>query len=235
MTEKNDWHPYCVQFNHIADRHSWTNQQRLDKLIECLRDQALNSFTSRSKTVQQDYQSICKKMDERFGKKDLPHIIKRQLQDLRQFSEESPEEYAERAQELSTDGYPGTQDGFIQIVATDAFLKGCLDKKAALTAMHKDPTDLDTALQYVQSAVTNQRVILGIKKSDIGIERVTFQESYMERETELDEEPLTSIRAVYRKETGGDEMYKSLESRIKKTEDDLQETKSAVLQVLDIL
>lgn len=101
--------------------------------------------------------------------------------------------------------------------------------------MDKDPTDLDTALQYVQSAVTNQRVILGIKKSDIGIGRVTFQESYMERETELYEEPLTSIRAVYRKETGGDEMYKSLESRIKKTEDDLQETKSAVLQVLDIL
>ena len=35
---KNDWRPYCVQFNHIANRHSWTNQQSLDKLIECLRD-----------------------------------------------------------------------------------------------------------------------------------------------------------------------------------------------------
>jgi hypothetical protein len=28
---KNDWRPYCVQFNHIANRHSWTKQQRLDK------------------------------------------------------------------------------------------------------------------------------------------------------------------------------------------------------------
>jgi hypothetical protein len=100
---KNDWCPYYVQSNQIADRHSWTNQQRLDKLIEC----------SRSKTVQLDYQSICKKMDERFGKKDLPNIIRRQLQDLRQFPEESLE-----AHELSTDGYPGTPDSFIQIVAT---------------------------------------------------------------------------------------------------------------------
>jgi hypothetical protein len=134
---------------------------------------------------------------------------------------------------LATDGYPGTQDSFIQIVATDTF-KGCSDKKAALTAMDKDPTDLDTVLQYDKSAGTNQRVILEIKKSDIGVKRVTFQEAGMKGETELDEESLTSIRYVYRKETG-DEMYKSLESRKKKTEDDLQETKAAVLQVLDIL
>jgi hypothetical protein len=38
----------------------------------------------------------------------------------------------------------------------------------------------------------------------------------MEGETELDEESLTSIRAMYRKDTGN-KMYKSLESRKKKT------------------
>ena len=109
--------------------------------------------------------------------KDLPHIIRRQLQDLREFPEESLEKYAERAQELTTDGYPGTPDSFIQIVTTGGFLKGCSDRKAALTAMDKDPTDQDTALQYVKSAVTNQRVILGIKKPDIGVKGVIFQES----------------------------------------------------------
>jgi hypothetical protein len=40
-----------------------------------------------------------------------------------------------------------------------AFLKGCLHKKAALTAMDKDPTDLDTVLQYANSAVTNQTIL----------------------------------------------------------------------------
>ena len=38
----------------------------------------------------------------------------------------------------------------------------------------------------------------------------------MEGETELDEESLTSIRAVYRKDTGN-KMYKSLEKQKKKT------------------
>ena len=52
------------------------------------------------------------------------------------------------------------------MVASDAFLKGCQDKRAALTAMDKDPENLDRAAQLVKTAMTNQRVILGIKKTD---------------------------------------------------------------------
>ena len=104
-------------------------------------------------------------MEERFGCKDLPQVIRRQLQELL---------YAEHAQYLAVDGFPGTSDDFMQIVATDAFLKGCHDKRAALTSMDKDPENLDRAVQFVKSAMTNQRVILGIKKTDV--KRVTFQE-----------------------------------------------------------
>jgi hypothetical protein len=39
-------------------------------------------------------------MNERFGRKDLPHIIWRQLQDLKQEQDELLEEYAEREQEM---------------------------------------------------------------------------------------------------------------------------------------
>jgi len=85
-------------------------------------------------------------MEERFGCNDLPNVIRRQLQELRQFPEESLEEYAERAQDLAVDGFPGTSDDFIQIVATDAFLKGCQDKREALTAMDKDPENIDRAV-----------------------------------------------------------------------------------------
>jgi len=49
-------------------------------------------------------------MNERFGKTDLPHIVRRQLQDLRQNTDESLEEYAERAQELASGGYPNTSE-----------------------------------------------------------------------------------------------------------------------------
>ena len=85
-------------------------------------------------------------MEERFGCKYLPNVIRRQLQELRQFPEESLEEYAERAQDLAVDGFPGTSDDFIQIVIADAFLKGCHDKQTSLTALDKDPDNLDRAV-----------------------------------------------------------------------------------------
>ena len=139
FTGKEDWRPYVLQFSHIANKYEWSDQDRLDKLIECLRDRALKYFTTRPKFVQDNYKLTCKKMEERFGCKDLPNVIRRQLQELRQFPEESLDEYAERSQDLAADGFPGTSDEFIQIVASDVFLKGCQDKRAALTAMDKHP------------------------------------------------------------------------------------------------
>ncbi|CAC5364585.1 unnamed protein product [Mytilus coruscus] len=231
---RSDWRPYLVQFNHIANRYNWTNQDRLDKLIECLRDRALKFFTTMPKSVQEGYQVVCKKMEDRVGRKDLPHVIRRQLQDLRQLLEEPLDEYAERTQDLATDGFPGTPDDFIQIVATDAFLKGFMDKKAALTAMDKDPDSLDKALKYVKSAVTNQKVILGNKKPEV--KRMAFNET----ETDMynlhgDHESTTSVRALYRKGTSDTDVISHLESRLKKTEEDVQETKSSIKQILDIL
>lgn len=204
--------------------------------MECLRDRTLKYFYTKSKVIQQDYQALCKKLDERFGCKDLPHIVRRQLQDFRQNPDETLEEYAKRAQELSTDGYPESPDTFIQILATDAFLKGCMDKKAALTAMDKDPDNLDLALQYVKSALTNQRVIMGPKKMDTSVKTVTFENTEVDEIEEM-EQPTASVRAVFRKSensTSGIDISR-FEARLEKTEDDVQETKSAVREILDIL
>ncbi|CAG2207159.1 unnamed protein product [Mytilus edulis] len=230
---RSDWRPYLVQSNHIANRYNWTNQDRLDKLIECLRDRALKFFTTMPKSVQEGYQAVCKKMEDRFGRKDLPHVIRRQLQDLRQLPEEPLDEYAERTQDLATDGFPGTPDDFIQIVATDAFLKGCMDKKAALTAMDKDPDSLDKALKYVKSAVTNQKVILGNKKPEV--KRVTFHETETDVYDSHGDHESTSVRALYRKGASDTDVISRFESRLKKTEEDVQDTKSSIKQILDIL
>jgi hypothetical protein len=68
-------------------------------------------------------------MNERFGNKDLPHIIRRQLQDLHQSSDETLEKFAEKVMEMAIDEYPNTSDHCIQTVAVDAFLKGCSNRQ----------------------------------------------------------------------------------------------------------
>ena len=75
---------------------------------------------------------LCEKMKSRFGRRDFPHTLRRQLQDLKQQKEGTLEEFAARTQEMATDSYPDNPDEFVEIVATDAFLKGCSDPAVAL-------------------------------------------------------------------------------------------------------
>ena len=93
---KMNWRLYLLQFKRIAKKYKWSGEDKLDMLIECLRDRALKCF-SRSKTVQNDYQARCKQMEDIFGRTNLPNVIRRQLQELRQVPDGSLEEYAERA------------------------------------------------------------------------------------------------------------------------------------------
>ena len=169
--------------------------------------------------MQDNYKLTCKKIEERFECKDLPNVIRRQLQELRHFPGESLEEYAECAQDLAVDGFSGTSDDFIQIVATDAFLK---DKREDLTAMYKDPEKLDRAVKFVKSAMNNQRVIVGIKKTDVN--SMTFQETEIEDcDPDDDHQASACLGTIYRQET-----YSTMgkfEARLKRTKEDLKETR----------
>jgi hypothetical protein len=129
------------------------------------------------------------KMAQRFGNKDLPHSIRRQLQDVKQTIEESIEEYAERVQEMATEGYVEASEDIVEMMATEAFLRGCKDNQAALLAMDKDPKRVDLALQYAKSAIHNRKVLLGQKKTEV--RKVQYQE---EIASDSDSEPTVKSR-----------------------------------------
>jgi hypothetical protein len=79
--------------------------------------------------------------------------------------------------------------------------------------------------------MTNQRVVVGIKKTDV--KRVTFEETEIE-DCDADDEHQASIclGTVYMKETHS--TMRKFEARLKKNEKDITETKTNVKQILDI-
>ena len=236
---KSDWKPFFTQFSHIAARYKWTEEQKLDKLIECLRDKALKYFSSRPTQDQKNYQKLSTKLEERFGKKDLPHIIRRQLQDIKQDPEESVEEFADKVQDMTADGYPDTPENCKQTVAIDVFLRGCTNKQAALIAMDKNPATLDIAIQYIKSAITNQKLILGARKCEA--RRVKFESS--ESENETSDETSSEVRAIYNSNTmkrsseqrSEQTNVSKLELRVKRMEEDNREIKASLENILQTL
>ena len=79
-------------------------------------------------------------------------------------ADESFEDFGDKRYNLAQDGYPDALEDIIEIVAVEAFLKGCVDKSAALFAMNQ--TSIYTALDMVTAAMHNQR-LLGNKHSDV--------------------------------------------------------------------
>jgi len=72
-----DWLLYLLQFERISKKYKWSEEDELDKLIECLRARALIFFSTWSKTVQNHFQAMCTQMEKRFDRKDLPNVIRR--------------------------------------------------------------------------------------------------------------------------------------------------------------
>ena len=132
---------------------------------------------------------------------------------------------ASRSWSLVIDGYPASPDQFTLIVVIDAFLRGCNEKKAALVAMDKTPASLEQALQYKKSAVSNQRLIIGIEKTG-EVKRVTYADTM----TDTDEQQEPEVREIFKEKA-----EQSPEIRIRKTEDDITEIKKYVGQIISLL
>lgn len=189
---KDEWKPYFLQFSSMADEYQWPNEERLFNLIQCLRDKALKYFGGLPTSVHANYKLLCQKLGERFGRKEEPHIIRRDLQNLRQEVDETIEEFADRAEKLAVDGYPDIPEQYVNTLATDAFLRGCKDKSAALVSADKNPRSLKLAVEYLKGAMANRKIMMGGMRSVI--KKVTIHEcdSIVQKNEEL------NVRMIHR-------------------------------------
>lgn len=109
---RSEWCTFKIQFDRIADKYKWSDDQRLERLIESLRDKALKLYCTCAKPVQNNYSDLCKKLKSRFGQKELPLTVRRKLQDIKQ-ENKTVEEFAEQVQEMVTEGYPDAPESVI--------------------------------------------------------------------------------------------------------------------------
>ncbi|CAC5400387.1 unnamed protein product [Mytilus coruscus] len=138
---------------------------------------------------------------------------------VRQFVDESIEEFAERIQELATDGYLNTPENVVDTIAVDAFLKGCIDKKAALFAMEKDPNTMDQALRYVKSSIHNQKILLGYRKPEIKRVQLYDDSECLVRQVKTGNNP--NMQDLQKK-------YETMETRMATTEQHIWTIKSDI-------
>ena len=163
---RSSWHSYLVQFNTIMkmnDCHD--NEVKVCKLVEALRGKALDYFESLPKELRLEFDSLCSMFEGRFGRQEAPATMRSKLKCITQRVEESLAEFGERALKVASEGYVGMTGQWVQVLAVDAFLMGCLDKRSALSSMNKEPQTIDEAVKLMRRLGSHNRAMSAEKQS----------------------------------------------------------------------
>ena len=155
---RSSWHSYLVQFNTIMKMNDCDdNEVKVCKLVEALRGKALDYFESLPKELRLEFDSLCSMFEGRFGRQEAPATMRSKLKCITQRVEESLAEFGERALKVASEGYVGMTGQWVQALAVDAFLMGCLDKRSALSSMNKEPQTIDEAVKLMRRLGSHNR------------------------------------------------------------------------------
>ena len=148
---RSSWHSYLVQFNTIMKMNDCDdNEVKVCKLVEALRGKALDYFESLPEELRLEFESLCSMFKGRFGRQEAPATMRSKLKCITQGVEETLAEFGERALKVTSEGYVGMTGQWVQALAVDAFLMGCLDKRSALSSMDKEPQTIDEAVKLMR-------------------------------------------------------------------------------------
>lgn len=171
--EKGKWKSFRFQFEHMATSFKWTEMEKLDRLLWCMRDKAIDFIMLRPMEVRSSYRLLIVELEKRFGQFELPSAKRRELAYVKQEEQEGLDDFADRVLEMAVEGHPGMENAYVQQMAIDAFLRGCSNKLAALMCLDKDCTSLFEAVHHVKENIQGQR---SIGKPNFSLRQVNFKD-----------------------------------------------------------
>ena len=98
-----------------------------------MRDKAIDYVRNRSRKERNDYRKLMKCLKNRYGVKEDPSVVRRNLNDIKQEVNESLEDFADRVQHAVAVGYKGAGER----ATAELFLKGAKEKGAAVAASER--------------------------------------------------------------------------------------------------
>ena len=153
----------------------WSETESKDYLMWSLEGKALDFFTITSDIEKYSFRKIIKKLEARFGVKELTETSKVKFQQASQRPDESLEDWADRVMTLATPAFVDLPEDHFKQEAIAKFSQGCCDKDAGKHACFEHPSTMEEALnlvkhhQYISQAVDGKQ---SKKGNDVSVNAV---------------------------------------------------------------
>ena len=151
-----------MEFELVAKNCDWSGSEKIRNFAMSLKREAAEYYGILSNRRETDYDWLVKKFQGHFGKSESPPALRWELLQTEHRVDESLEKYLARLQKMIVASFPDEQKReACNPFFVDAFMKGCRDEDAVLSAADKHPSTLEEAYKPVLDAVQLRRVILG--------------------------------------------------------------------------
>ena len=172
---KTNWLSFKKKFNSYRKVMVWSETESKDYLMWSLEGKALDFFTITSDIEKYSFRRIIKKLEARFGVKELTETSKVKFQQASQRPDESLEDWADRVMTLATPAFVDLPEDHLKQEAIAKFSQGCCDKDAGKHACFEHPSTMEEALnlvkhhQYISQAVDGKQ---SKKGNDVSVNAV---------------------------------------------------------------
>ena len=161
---KTNWLSFKKKFDSYRKVMRWSEEESKDYLMWSLEGKALDFLTITKIDLEKySLRKIMKKLETRFGVKELTETSKAKFRQAFQKQDESLEEWADRVMTLATPAFVDLPEDHLKKEAIARFCQGCTDKEAAKHACFEQPETMEEALnlvkhhQYISQAVDGKK------------------------------------------------------------------------------
>ena len=161
---KTNWLSFKKKFDSYRKVMRWSEEESKDYLIWSLEGKALDFLTITKIDLEKySFRRIMKKLETRFGVKELTETSKAKFRQAYQRQDESLEDWADHVMTLATPAFVDLPEDHLKKEAIARFCQGCTDKEAAKHACFEQPETMEEALnlvkhhQYISQAVDGKK------------------------------------------------------------------------------
>ena len=156
---KDDWKVWINRFEAIANRHRWSDEEKLDRLLPCLQGYAADFvFTQLRKEALQNYRVLVNEINFRFRVVETHKTFAARFSRRDQHSNETAEEYAAELKCLYDKAHPTRDAQTRKEDLVRRFLDGLRDDDIRCDVEYiKEPADIDEAVYHAVNLIQTKR------------------------------------------------------------------------------
>ena len=147
---KGEWKTFWLQFERLGHKLQWTDEECLDRLVTCLRDDALEHYASQPVGVRDNLQATICSFECRFTDRGLPETYRATPQFLKKRAKESLEEFAARVRTVQRTSPSIVEIQLREDLMMEHLVEGLSGQNLVKDVLTKKPGTVEDAPDLIQ-------------------------------------------------------------------------------------